>query len=72
MVTLNFRLYEAGSVRMRINEPEKFQKILESCAAKADIELGSVVAIRDGKVLTGNTLVEDTDVIDVFPAIAGG
>lgn len=72
MVTLNFRLCDTGSVKMSIAAPEKFEKVLERCAARADVELGSIVAVRNGKVLTGKAMVEDTDVIDIFPAIAGG
>lgn len=72
MVTLNFRLCDTGSVQLNISGPEKFGKILELCAAKDEVELGGVVPVRDGRILTGQALVEDTDVIDVFPAIAGG
>lgn len=72
MVTLHFRLCEIGSVHMDIAGPEKLENILERCAAEAGIELGGVIATKDGKVLLSQDLVQDADVIEVFPAISGG
>lgn len=72
MVTVNFKLSEAGSVRLDIAGPEKLEQVLEQCAARAGIELGGVIAVRNGRVITVQNLVADGDEIDVFPAISGG
>lgn len=72
MVTLHFRLYGIGSVHIDTAGPEKLEDILKRCAAEAGVELGGVIAIRDGKVLPVQDLVQDEDVIEVFPAISGG
>lgn len=72
MVTVNFKLSDVGSVQLDIGGPEKLEQVLEQCAALAGIELGGVITVRSGRVITGRTLVEDSDEIDVFPAISGG
>lgn len=42
------------------------------CAAKATIQLGGIIAIRNGSVIQKSDLVENGDEIDIFPAISGG
>lgn len=46
------------------------------CSTLTGIELGGIIAIRNGKghgkVIKENTVVEDGDEIDIFPAIFGG
>jgi len=72
MVTLRFKLSDIGTIRLDIEGPESFAAILQRCAAETAAEIGDVIATRDGKVLAPESPVQDNDLIDVFPAIAGG
>jgi sulfur carrier protein ThiS len=45
---------------------------LLQCRSLTGIEIGGVIAIRQGQVITKNSIVEDGDEIDIFPAISGG
>lgn len=72
MVTVNFKLFEIGRIEVSIEKHETLATLLRHCTAQAGIELGGIIAIRKGKVLKKNDLVEDGDEIDVFPAISGG
>lgn len=72
MVTLVFKLSDSGSVQMEVAEPQPLDRVLQKCAAEKDIDLGGFIAIRNGEVITGETIVEDNDIIDIFPAISGG
>ncbi len=72
MVTVIFKLSEAGSVDLAISEPQPLQGILNKAAAQAGIKLGGFIAVRDGQVITAEKRVDVDDVIEVFPAISGG
>ncbi len=67
-----FKLSEAGSVELTLSGPQTLQAVLENAAVQAGIQLGGFIAIRDGKVLTAEKMVDVDDVIEVFPAISGG
>ena len=49
-----------------------FEMVLDQFALKSGCEVGSVIAVRNGKVLGLQDVVLDGDVIDVYPAISGG
>lgn len=72
MVTLLFKLSEIGEVQVETDGTETFKVLLERWAAESGVEIGDVIATRDGKVLPGRNLVREGDVIEVFPAISGG
>lgn len=72
MVTVNFKLSGLGSLQSDLIAPTKFAIILEQCALKTGQDFGSVIAVRNGKVLSLRDAVTEGDVIDVFPAISGG
>ena len=72
MVTVNFRLTEAGEVNVELNEPQPLATILDKAASRAGIELGGVIAVRSGQAITLDTPINDDDIIDVVPAISGG
>jgi sulfur carrier protein ThiS len=72
MVTVNFRLTDAGEVEVEVNESKTLEWLLKKSAAQAGIEVGGVIVIRDGKVITAETMIDDGDKIDVFPALSGG
>ena len=72
MIIVTFRLSEAGRVEIPLAGPEKWGALVNRCAARAGVELGGILAVRNGTLLLGHDLVEDGDEIDVFPAISGG
>ncbi|NOR26208.1 MAG: hypothetical protein GQ542_17840 [Desulforhopalus sp.] len=45
---------------------------MNQCIARTASECGEVLAISNGKVLTSQDIVAESDVIDVYPAISGG
>ncbi len=72
MVVVHFRLTEAGRVEIEIPKVERLEDVLEKCAAKAKIQLGGIIAVRNGSVIQKSDLVGNGDEIDIFPAISGG
>ncbi|OGR18383.1 MAG: hypothetical protein A2X81_10465 [Desulfobacterales bacterium GWB2_56_26] len=72
MVIVNFRLSEIGRVVISLNDPEKWETLVQRCAARSAIELGTILAVRRGRLLQGDDLVADGDEIEVFPALSGG
>lgn len=72
MVDVNFKLTDFGKIEVSLEKPESLATVLQQCIAQTGIELGGIIAIREGKVLKKTDLVEDQDTIDVFPAISGG
>jgi molybdopterin converting factor small subunit len=72
MVSITFKLSEIGRMEIPLAGPEKWQTLVDLCAARAGVELGGILAVRGGTLLRGHDLVEDGDEIDVFPAISGG
>lgn len=72
MVTIHFKLTEAAPVMLEMVEPKKLAVVVQECAQQKEVELGSYIAVRNGKVITPDTLVAGNDVIDIFPAISGG
>lgn len=72
MVTLRFKLSELDTVQLSIDQPVEFSKVLELCSEKTATNLGSVIAVRNGKVLNLQDIINLEDVVDVFPAISGG
>lgn len=72
MVVVNFRLSEIGRVELSLKDPERWETLLQRCAARSGIELGGILAIRRGRLMQGDDLVADGDEIEVFPALSGG
>ncbi len=74
MVTVHFKLSDLGCVQLDIAEPTTFEKVLEQCALNnaSTSTVGSVIAVKNGKVFGLQETVENGDVIDVYPAISGG
>ncbi len=72
MVSIHFRLTDIGRLEVHIEKPETLAAVLRLCTAQADFELGGIIAIRKGRVLKENDLVQDGDEIDIFPALSGG
>ena len=72
MVTVNFRLTETGEVNVELNDPLPRAKVLDNAANLAGIELGGIIAVRSGQVITLETQINNNEIIDVFPAISGG
>ncbi len=72
MVTVCFRLSDAGEVEVDMVGPKTLEWVLAKSAAQAGVELGGVIAVRNGTVITAQTLLKDGDKIDVFPALSGG
>ena len=72
MVKVCFRLTDIGEVEVETGGSQTFDWVLKTSAAQAGVDVGGVIAIRDGKVITAETLIHDGDTIDVFPALSGG
>lgn len=72
MVTVNFKLTDIGRIEIPLGTQETLATVLQQCRRQSGIELGGIIAVRCGKVITKNDLVQDGDEIDVFPAISGG
>ncbi|MBW1635216.1 MAG: MoaD/ThiS family protein [Deltaproteobacteria bacterium] len=72
MVIFNFKLVEKGTVQFPLAGPESLAAALEQCAAGEGITLGGYIAVRQGRVVTADELVDDGDEIEIFPAISGG
>lgn len=72
MVGVNFKLTDIGRIVVSLEKDQTLATVLQQCTGQAGIELGGIIAIRQGKVLKESDLVEDGDEIDVFPAISGG
>lgn len=72
MVTLCFRLTEAGKTEVDIPEPQQLDVVVQKGAVQAGIEVGDYLAVRDGNVIKGDTLVNEDDTVEIFPAISGG
>lgn len=72
MVTFNFKLTERGIVNRPISRAEQLNVVLQQYTAEEGIDLGGYIAVREGKVMKGESLINDGDMIDIFPAISGG
>ena len=72
MVIINFKLTNADKVSLEISAPVKLSKLLPIAAQKAGLKLGGFIAIRNGKVITKDHLIENCDELNIFPAISGG
>lgn len=72
MVSINFKLIDVGSVKLSVEKPEPLEKLLHQISTIDGLELGHIIAIRNGSIIKGSDLVENGDVIDLFPAISGG
>ncbi len=72
MVSFDFKLTEAGKVDFPLGVPEKLDTVVKQCAAREGLPLGGYIAVRDGKVISGDTLVATGDLVEIFPAISGG
>ncbi|BHH85300.1 hypothetical protein [Desulforhopalus sp. 52FAK] len=72
MVTVRFKLSELGTVEIPITVPTRFERILELCAEHTGRPVGSVLAVRNEKVINLLDKIEEDDVIDVYPALSGG
>lgn len=59
-------------VSISLNTAEPLSLVLQKCSKLAGIELGGVIIVRDGKVMSRDEYVNVNDTIDVFPAISGG
>jgi len=72
MVTLTFKLSEIGTVSLDVDESVPFSRVLQLCAQKTGVEIGGVIAVRNGRLISGKDLVHSGDQVDVFPALSGG
>lgn len=72
MVIVNFKLREATPVELELTQPELLGDVLERSAKIACLELGGVIAVRNGRVVSHKDLIHQDDVLDVFPALSGG
>ena len=72
MVKVCFRLTDTGEVEVDIAGSKTFEWVLKKSAAQAGLNYGGIIAVRNGKVITAETLIHDGDTIDVFPALSGG
>lgn len=72
MVTLHFKLSTLGSVQLDIAAPTTFTEVLEQCALISGIEIGAVIAVKDGQVVGLRDTVSSGDSIDIYPALSGG
>lgn len=72
MVTVNFKLTDIGRIEIPLGRQETLAMVLRQCRRQSGIVIGGIIAVRCGKVITKNDLVQDGDEIDVFPAISGG
>lgn len=72
MVTVCFRLTDTGEVEVDTAGSKTLEWVLQKSAAQAGVEVGGVIAIRNGKVITVDTRINDGDIIEVFPALSGG
>jgi sulfur carrier protein ThiS len=72
MVTVTFKLSDIGAVELELTTPQRLDIVLRQCAEIADVEPGGFIAVRNGRVITAETLVEENDNIEIFPALSGG
>ncbi len=72
MVTLRFKLSDRSDFEVPLSGPENLGDLLGRVSRDSGIELGRVIAIRQGKVVAGHKAVEDQDIIEIYPAISGG
>jgi molybdopterin converting factor small subunit len=72
MVTVNFKLTDIGRIEISLPRQETLATVLQQCRRQSGIDLGGIIAVRCGQVISRNALVQDGDEIDVFPAISGG
>ena len=72
MVIINFKLTNADKVTLEITAPGKLSELLPIAAQKAGVKLGGFIAIKNGKVITKEHLIDTCDEINIFPAISGG
>ena len=72
MVTIRFKLSDRGTIELPVTIPTTFQRVLEMCEELTDSSIGSVLAVRNEKVLNLLDKIEKDDVIDVYPALSGG
>lgn len=72
MVAFNFKLTERGRLNFPLSRPERLDTVLQQYADKEGITIGGYIAVREGKVINGKSLIDDEDMIDIFPAISGG
>ncbi|MGB3221900.1 MAG: hypothetical protein WBB23_03785 [Desulforhopalus sp.] len=72
MVIVNFKMTDIGRVEVAVEKQQPLATVLLQCSNLTGIEIGGVIAIRQGQVITKESIVECGDEIDVFPAISGG
>ena len=72
MVIINFKMTDIGRVEVAVEKQQSLGTVLLQCRSLTGIEIGGVIAIRQGQVITKNSIVGDGDEIDIFPAISGG
>ncbi len=72
MVTVNFKLMDIGTIHIDIHKAEPMEKVLQLCGGKATVDFDTIIAVRRSTIVKRTDLVEDGDVIDLFPAISGG
>ena len=72
MVLVNFKLTEKAPVELQLTQPELLSIVLEKSSKLARLKLGGVIAVRNGKVVSLNEFIHQSDEIDVFPALSGG
>ena len=54
--------------QIEIDGPVRVQRLLE----RLEVNRESVLVIRDGELVPGDALLDDTDVVEIRPVISGG
>ncbi len=72
MVTLRFKLSDKADLEVPLSTPENLGDLLSRVSRDTGMKIGGVIAVRQGKVVAGHKIVEDQDIIEIYPAISGG
>jgi len=72
LVTLKFKLSDRDDLVVSLSETETLGDLLSRVSRETGTELGGVIAVRQGKVMARSQIVEDQDIIEIYPAISGG
>ncbi len=72
MVRIVFRLTDIGPVDLPLAGSRPFSQVLALAIAQSGYTPGGYIAVRGGRVVGADDLVDDGQIIEVFPALSGG
>ncbi len=72
MVKITFKMSDLGTVEVELDQARQLSQLLEEIYLNAGEKMGGIIAVRDGKVINFDDLVEVDDEITIFPALSGG